>query len=653
MKKYLMTGAAALAIFAAFTSCSKGEELYDQGAIDKQKEMTVNEQYIAAFEKAFGKVGANVDWGFSSKSKTRANTGANYPQTSDGINANANEWANNINNDNTGFGGWVVPPALTPEQKAVVTAYFQSHPKLEYNDPQYRHFFVQQVYKGGTSQAGPSSESITAADGKTTSNSGCMNLLTVGANHQHINNFNGGSYNGASSVGANPDGTVNVLDNGSDILAGKTSYHPDQIMLMVNIDDTSCFGYHETASSTHHDNKAGLVGWETIHNWAKDNYPGYNNWLDDTWERSFLGFDLALREGAQAYDVNDDGTVNYATYDEASIGLPDYAWDGENLIPTHEYEVIEHEYYTEYKKGAVLPEFVNILNGTSPIGWLSTNENFYVAGEKLTKTKEVDLGQQLGTEVLNTADYKDAIVFKQVKVEKNSGPETSNGWVHALNLKLIKDLAKDGYLPVNNKSLTEWVKVGTSDGYFTDWIVTLIEAKRQDTPTTHLYRVIAEDLTANDESDFDFNDVVFDVVGYNAATGKTTLKLIACGGTLHLTVGDVEVHSVYGQNAPNADGKYTMFNTGGATHAVEEFEVNGEYTTPEQILTLPIVVTKDGVPMTLEAKKGVAACKILVDDRFPVVPERHSIANAQGNFTTYVQGHWKENDDFWWVQTGN
>ena len=172
-------------------------------------------------------------------------------------------------------------------------------------------------------------------------------------------------------------------------------------------------------------------------------------------------------------------------------------------------------------------------------------------------------------------------------------------------------------------------------------------------PTTHLYRVIAEDLTANDESDFDFNDVVFDVVGYNAATGKTTLKLIACGGTLYLTVGGVEVHSVYGQNAPNADGKYTMFNTGGATHAVEEFEVNGEYTTPEQILTLPIVVTKDGVPMTLEAKKGVAACKILVDDRFPVVPERHSIAEAQGNFTTYVQGYWKENDDFWWIQTGN
>ncbi len=80
MKKYLMTGVAALAICAAFTSCSKSDELYDQGVINKQNEMTVNEQYAAAFEKAFGKVGANVDWGFSSKSKTRS------------VNVNGNEW---------------------------------------------------------------------------------------------------------------------------------------------------------------------------------------------------------------------------------------------------------------------------------------------------------------------------------------------------------------------------------------------------------------------------------------------------------------------------------------------------------------------------------------------------------------------------------
>ena len=43
MKKYLMTGVAALAICAAFTSCSKsGDELYDQGVVDGQIKESVN-----------------------------------------------------------------------------------------------------------------------------------------------------------------------------------------------------------------------------------------------------------------------------------------------------------------------------------------------------------------------------------------------------------------------------------------------------------------------------------------------------------------------------------------------------------------------------------------------------------------------------------
>ena len=87
MNKYLTTGVAAIAFIVAFTSCSK-TDLYDQGAVDErnrqeqekkdqQKEMTVNEKYAFAFEKAFGKVGPNVDWGFGRKnSSARAVTRA-------------------------------------------------------------------------------------------------------------------------------------------------------------------------------------------------------------------------------------------------------------------------------------------------------------------------------------------------------------------------------------------------------------------------------------------------------------------------------------------------------------------------------------------------------------------------------------------------
>ena len=160
-----------------------------------------------------------------------------------------------------------------------------------------------------------------------------------------------------------------------------------------------------------------------------------------------------------------------------------------------------------------------------------------------------------------------------------------------------------------------------------------------------LYRVIAEDLSASEAGDFDFNDVVFDVV--KAEGGKTTLKLICAGGTLPLRVKGIEVHGLFGETTPNASGTYKMYNTGaGPTVDPVTFEVDGEFTTPEQINNIEIEVLKNGSWMELKATRGEAACKILVDDTFTPVPERTNIANAYMKFTDYVQGTFQ--DDFWW-----
>ncbi len=166
-----------------------------------------------------------------------------------------------------------------------------------------------------------------------------------------------------------------------------------------------------------------------------------------------------------------------------------------------------------------------------------------------------------------------------------------------------------------------------------------------------LYRVIAEDLSAEEAGDFDFNDVVFDVV--KAESGKTTLRLICAGGTLPLRVrGEnesegVEVHSVFGEMEPNAKGRYQMYNTGaGPTMPEKEFTIDGTYTTPEQIKNIVIEVYKENEWWSLNATKGKAACKILVDDTFKPVRERKNISDENKNFTAYVQG--KFVDNFWW-----
>ena len=542
MKKYLMTGVAALAICAAFTSCSKsGEELYDadaaKGISTEQEIASVYNNYNQAFIKTFGQVNPNVDWGFGTVAGTRANPGTTYPAThtyaNGGVNANANEWAN----PNKEFGGWVVPIPLTDDQKTIVKAYFQSKPNISYEDPHFRHFFVQQVYKGNPETAGANStEKVIAADGSEyTSNQ--MNHLTVGQSNMHINNFNAGTCSSNDNVLQN-DGTTKT----------------DQIMLMVNIDDTSCFGYHDSGSSNqpetvNHNDKAALVSWQTIRTWANAN--GYNGeLLNDGWNRSFMGFDLAIKEGADAYATDNNGNVIYATYDKAP-GQPIYAWDGQNIFP-----IADQNAGTNWQ--VIYKDAYQNLG----VGYLTTNENFYVAAEKVSLNQTYSFG---GNEISSKSydDFKNYVVLDEVKVEG-----AQNGKAKVLNLKRINDLIADGFLPVKDKSLQDWVKVGVSDGVFSDWIVTLTEAQRQDPPSSNKVRIMAEDLNAQalegdiENSDWDFNDVVFDVE-FDAEGNGGTITLICAGGVLPLTVAGEEVHLKFDSSLTlDEKGWYPMINTG-------------------------------------------------------------------------------------------
>ena len=74
MKKYLMTGIAAVAISAAFTSCSKDTE-FEQIT----PEMISQANYESAFVSKYGKIDSNHDWGFGefkkgANARTRATT---------------------------------------------------------------------------------------------------------------------------------------------------------------------------------------------------------------------------------------------------------------------------------------------------------------------------------------------------------------------------------------------------------------------------------------------------------------------------------------------------------------------------------------------------------------------------------------------------
>ena len=155
-----MTGVAALAICAAFTSCSKNEELYDPEQITKNEVAQVYENYNRAFIATFGQPAANHKWGFINYSQagTRA-TGdfANYV----GAYPDANMWTSK---------GFLAPDPLTHAQKLRAQYYFQMTYITNPNQPDngIKDFFMQQVYDGGTDPMdGKSPVVYIAADGNT------------------------------------------------------------------------------------------------------------------------------------------------------------------------------------------------------------------------------------------------------------------------------------------------------------------------------------------------------------------------------------------------------------------------------------------------------------------------------------------------------
>ena len=201
-----MTGVAALAICAAFTSCSKSDELYDQGVVDGQIKESVNEQYAAAFEKAFGKVGPNVDWGFGSGAGTRG-----LSDKTAGADKNRGLWAATDDNYNL-----LVPTPLTSDQRLRVRAYFQAHPNLSWQAPTMTNYFVQQVYKGNpTTKGAYSDEEYPQGNGNTVKSSDHMNKLTVGTSNEHVLDFNNGD---------NPNNAKDVKDNGTKRLSLRPDY---------------------------------------------------------------------------------------------------------------------------------------------------------------------------------------------------------------------------------------------------------------------------------------------------------------------------------------------------------------------------------------------------------------------------------------------
>lgn len=158
-------------------------------------------------------------------------------------------------------------------------------------------------------------------------------------------------------------------------------------------------------------------------------------------------------------------------------------------------------------------------------------------------------------------------------------------------------------------------------------------------------RIIAEDLTVGEYSDFDFNDVVFDVE-FDEDRNKTVITLQAAGGTLPLTVGwegnddstdgtwkNYEVHYLFGFYSTGV-----MINTGNEyslSAAPVTLTLNGLYN--KNANNIPVKVKKNGEWITLTAVRGKVASKICVTTDYEWCDERDDIETVYPAFPQWVK----------------
>lgn len=537
MKKYLMSGIAAFAFCAALTSCSNKEDLYDQGAIEQQKELAEREAYSTAFEKAFGKVGANVDWGFGLRANTRAHANG-------AIDVNGNEWTS-------------CPAVDDPREVNAIYDYVKyTLPEMDRRGHHYSTTAPENIYGYYVTQV---------RNGKNDDN------VYDSFTGNHIEDC--GAYMNYLQIKFNKNATMADLSNATEGTGWKAT------------------------------------GWEHINNFnASDNY----NHSADT---------SPLHGNTK---VVDQGAFDFAYYNSI-----DSKFHNNWILVDGYYITDDHKYQDFYY---VCFDFEGTPQCTSVF-------RFYYNGE-----------ERGGVEVEGAWTAEEA-VKQNLEVTLWNGTKVKMGEDIDTSFKSGQDGVYQG---LQVESVRNGDKKFDPDDIHTDWIIRI-------TKGNPYYRVIAEDLNAREDTDFDFNDVVFDIIPNG--TTSADIRLIAAGGIYKLTVNGIEVHEAWGEQ-PDANGLYPMINTGdGPNHApITLCTLQGDYTGNDvrlKIKNIEIKVYKPGFEdegLVLDATTGRAACKILVDTRFGVVPERQDISNEYDLFTSYVQGYFE--DEFWWrrgtaPQTGN
>jgi len=676
MKKYLMSGVAAIAFVAALTSCTSHDfEPMSPGEIAQAK-------YEQAFIRTFGQPAADQDWGFGSSDQTRTRamlkampTQPTFRDTNPITKPTMPTYSNTVPEGTTyakniGQNDW---------QDGATVYIDAEYSSVDQNKSNLTIYVTGNVTSNGSFNQNGNGTKVIVTENSTLTLQSVSNNLTVylapnatldltQLNTATFQNSNAAIYiNNGSTVKANSLSLVNnvkVLNAGGTITATNltsdksTIWNEGTVTVTSNLHlmNDNAYLYNAegktiTAGSINIDNNNDLLYNDGT---VKSNgeIKLQNSSAEIVNNGTLEGTSLNMAAGGKMH--NADGAITTIS-GKTDLTNSNSQWmnDGQYTSGSFDVDNYSKSNYNNCKLTVNGNFHLNrgafVLNGgasviTNSFTWEDTSD-FYLGGKALLKvngdflTKNANSGYGLRG---YGSDYA-VIQAKAIKIESNEQFRMSyygNLYIDAASH------FEQGYKDAPNTNQPYYYYESTVKFSFKqDACPVTIPASNCNpgysggiVPPSADIRIIAEDLSAQEAGDFDFNDVVFDVK-YTSDT-EADIILQAAGGTLPLWIGseENEVHAWFGVNTK------TMVNTHAAGAVNKEVPESRHITGINRSLKGKDIIIKvnkgtEENPdwQELTAKQGVPAAKLAVSPTFEWCNERQGINKKYPIFSEWVQ----------------
>ena len=698
MRKYLMTGLVAVALGGLFSSCSKEIET----GVENTTEFNILQTYEDAFVTRFGQPAADQDWGFGpASSSTRAVV--DYPYvTDDGYTFNTqmtkawesvvgtpNSMANYVSWRNSGWNdkfyyvhGTVVASNIDANlRQRAYTAILEKIPEGQSNLSKAESTGYSIITEGGPVTLTPIYHNSSSGDkisyyyypnDGTTPDVKTLPKYTIGnmadpqacsSNHTALN-----------------ESTYSLVYVGED---GPTYEFPANYVINFMVSNTDLSNQRQTIAD---DKIVAQKDWT-----GEANLPGFVEFADNQGSANMVndGISINVKYTSNYWQpqlsvldgFNLKAGVNYKV-----VVVAKFPGDGQLQINMGSWENNKQYNFPVKATGdfqEVVCEFPQ--NGESYGADITNAHVLFQCGNFLGTTivksvKVIEPGTKTidntpefyGDGTYNVAVHNSTIPFAFGASHWGVSPATTP---HAAVFNAsYKDNGQD--VKLNLIGFEDWTDLdfndvifavtGTTGGETID--IPEEEEEEDEDPGDFVCRIIAEDLTVGENSDFDFNDVVFDVF---CDGSTTTIRLRAAGGELPLYVAGHEVHQEFGYS-----NYYPLINTGWDGKSIDytnryvDFTIDGVYNDRASAKSIPVMVNKKGkdnvlYEIEIGADKGKVASKVCVGRDYEWCAERQDIDNKYyiGNgldegtklFHQYVIGKlgddWEHNNA-WYQQLG-